>query len=400
MVIGVKKIEAKEDSILKDNVTIDIFKPSEEQVTTIYHSLNTLNQIEIMHIIESFGIKIDRKKIRKKDELIQYLVYKFKEGSFSENLFNELRSQAFNPEIDSTDGFFFSFEAEITKVTRTALETFLKGWNELNPDKEIKLSSLNGQIATLLVTKHTEKLIFDQESMFSIKYNDEKRALSEIHFDKNLIYIQTTNIVIYSTIRTIIREFLQGLLNVKKVPISPPKMSRNLSITFNEEFTKAKKENTVHPNTIRLLDLLLELDSSGSSFSGFECVNVTLDHEDTIKRKDAKSKIISQNYGGGDLLKNSVVKDLILSNRIIYEIEFSIEYNYVDGDGNPRNHIVIVGITNDRKSSLRIFIKNSDYNLRSVIKKAYGELTSVFISNYGLSNLRNEENIKKLLGIK
>jgi len=91
-----------------------------------------------------------------------------------------------------------------------------------------------------------------------------------------------------------------------------------LSLTFNDDFTVATKENSVHPNTIKLLDILLELDAPSSSFSGFECVNITLDHEDTINRKDAKSKIVSQNYGGGDLLKNKVVKDLILSNRIIY----------------------------------------------------------------------------------
>ncbi|MCY7990733.1 hypothetical protein [Bacillus haynesii] len=395
----VKIIEHNEEGLIRDNVTVK-FKPSTEQLTTIYHSLNTLSQIEILNIIESFKITIDRTTIRKKVELVQYLLYGFKQGLFSVNLFSELRSQAFNPDIDSTDGFFVSFEADLEKVTRIALETFLNGWNKKNPNKNIELVSFESQMAKVFVTKHSEKFIFDQESMFSIKYNDEKKAVTEIHFDKKIIYIQTTNTVIYNAIRTIIREFLRELLDIDKLYISPPKMSKNLSITFNEEFTRASKENLVHPNTIKLLDLLLELDNSSSSFSGFECVNITLDHEDTINRKDAKSKIVSQNYGGGDLLKNRVVKELILSNRIIYEIEFNIEYNHEDVEGNLRKQIITVGMINDRKSSLRIFIKNSDYTLRSVIKKAYGELTSVFISNYGLSNLRNEENIKKLLGIK
>jgi len=71
----------------------------------------------------------------------------------------------------------------------------------------------------------------------------------------------------------------------------------------------------------------------------------------------------------------------------------------VDNEGGISKQLVTVGMINDRKSSLRIFIKNSDYNIRSVIKNAYSELTSVFISNYGQSQLRNEDNIKKLLGL-
>ncbi|NEY21420.1 hypothetical protein G4D61_15865 [Bacillus ginsengihumi] len=377
----------------------NIFNPTDEQMNTIIHSLNTLNQVEILNIIGSFNISIDRDTIKKKMELIQYLIYGFKKGMFNERLFNELRSQAFNPDIDSTDGFFFSFEADVPTITKEGLETFLKDWNEVKDDKTIEFLELNNQSATFLVTKHTDKFIFDKESMFSIKYNDEKRAKVEVHFDKSIVYVQTTNTVIYNAIKTIIKEFLQELLDIEKLYITPPKMSKNLSLTFNDDFTAATEENSVHPNTIKLLDILLELDAPSSSFSGFECVNITLDHEDTINRKDAKSKIVSQNYGGGDLLKNKVVKDLILSNRIIYDIEFIIEYNHVDNEGDISKQLVTVGMINDRKSSLRIFIKNSDYNIRNVIKNAYSELTRVFISNYGQSQLRNEDNIKKLLGL-
>ncbi|OCA86162.1 hypothetical protein [Bacillus sp. FJAT-27986] len=376
-----------------------IFNPTDKQITTIFHSLNTLNQVEILNIIGSFNISIDHDTIKKKMELIQYLIYGFKKGIFKESLFNELRSQAFNPDIDSTDGFFFSFEADVPSISKEGLEMFLKDWNEVKDDKAIEFLEFNNQSATFLVTKHTDKFIFDQESMFSIKYNDEKRAKVDVHFDKSIVYVQTTNTVIYRTIKTIIKVFLQDLLDIEKLYITPPKMSKNLSLTFNDEFTVATVEKSVHPNTIKLLDILLELDTPNSSFSGFECVNITLDHEDTINLRDAKSKIVSQKYGGGDLLKNKVVKDLILSNRIIYDIEFIIEYNHVDNEGDIRKQLVTVGMINDRKSSLRIFIKNSDYNIRNVIKKAYSELTSVFISNYGESRLRNEANIKKLLGL-
>jgi len=390
------------DTVENDMIVIKHkgFKPTNNQLTTIFHSLNTLNQVEVLNIIESFKIPIDHTTIRKKADLIQYILFGFREGLFSENLFNELRSQAFNPDIDSTDGFFVSFDEEIREVTEHGLETFLKGWNLANKNKDIELVSFSGQKATIFVRKHTEKFIFDQDSMFSIKYNDEKRAKAEVHFDKNIIYIQTTNTVIYAAIRTIIRSFLQDLLGIEKLFLAPPKMSKNLSLTFNENFTEATQENSVHPNTIKLLDLLLELDASSTKFSGFECVNITLDHEDTINRRNAKSRIVSQNYGGEDLLKSERVKELILSNRIIYEIEFIIEYNHEDQDGNIRKHMITVGMINDRKSSLRIFIKNSDYNLRSVIRNAYDEVTSVFIANYGQSTLRNEDNIKKLLGIK
>lgn len=392
-----EEIDLVEDNII--GTKNEKFKPTNDQINTIFHSLKTLNQVEVLNIIESFKIPIDHTAIRKKIDLIEYLLYGFREGLFSENLFNELRSQAFNPDIDSTDGFFVSFEAEIGAVTKQGLETFLGGWNQVNKTKGIELISFSDQKATIFVKKHTEKFIFDQDSMFSIKYNDEKRAKAEIHFDKNIIYIQTTNTVIYAAIRTIIRGFLQDFLGIEKIFLAPPKMSKNLSLTFNEDFTEAIQENSVHPNTIKLLDILLELDTSSSSFSGFECVNITLDHEDTINRKNAKSKIVSQKYGGEDLLKSKRVRELILSNRIIYEIEFIIEYNHEDSDGNIRKHMITVGMINDRKSSLRIFIKNSDYNLRAVIKNAYNEVTNVFIANYGQSTLRNEGNIKKLLGI-
>ncbi|WP_456265622.1 MULTISPECIES: hypothetical protein [unclassified Bacillus (in: firmicutes)] len=375
------------------------FKPTDEQLTTLIHSLNTLNQVEILNIISSFKISIDHNRLKKKKELIEYLIFCFKNGIFNEGVFNEFRSQAFNPDIDSTDGFFFSYEAKSTNVNKEGLESFLKKWNEVMDNKRIDFLEINHQSAKFLVTKHTDKFIFDQESMFSIKYNDEKRAKVEIHFDKSIVYVKTTNTVIYNAIKTIIKSFLEDLLEIEKLYITPPKLSRNLSLTFNDELTKATQENSVHPNTIKLLDILLELNTSSSSFSGFECVNITLDHEDTINRSDAKSKIVSQNYGGGDLLKNRVVKDLILNNRIIYDIEFIIEYNHTDNEGHISKQLVTVGMINDRKSSLRIFIKNSDYNIRNLIKKAYIELTTVFISNYGQSQLRNEDYIKKLLGL-
>ncbi|GEM_PF-6125456 len=393
---GIEEVEKFAEEIVLNNEPK--FYPTDDELTTIFHSLNTLNQVEVLHIIDSFNITVNLNAIKKKRELIEFILFQFRNGILKRELFDELRSQAFNPEIDSTDGFFASFDVD-KKTSQKELKKFLEKWNEINDTKEIKLTSFTTEKATFIVSKYTDRYIFDKESMYSFKYNEEKRALAEIYFDKKIIYIQTTNTVIYQSIISIIRGFLQDFLDIKKLIISPPKMGKNLSLTFNEDFTEAFQNKSVNPNTIKLLDLLLELDTS-TSFSGFECVNITLDHEDTINRKDSKSKILSQNYGGGDLLENKVVKNLILSNRIIYEVEFTIEYNFQEKDGSSRKHIVRVGMINDRKSSFRIFIKNSDFSMRTVIKKAYSELKNVFISNYGASNLRNEEKIKNLLGIK
>lgn len=389
---------------MNDNTELTIesekkFTLSENQQHTVRHAFKVLNKIEIINILEAFQVKLDLDKIRRKDEIEDFILYNFSQGNYVKELFEEIRSEAFNPNLENTDGFFTTYIGTSSKMNSKNLRSFIKEYNQENGENEIILNKYSDQKIQILAVKKTEKLIFDRESMYSVPYEEEKKALCEIYPNKGLVYIQTTNTVIYSAIKTIIKGFLNGLFETDDLKFAAPKMSQTLSFTYNDDMNSATTNREVHPNTIKLLDILLELQTANSAFSNFECTTITFDHEDIIKRQDAKSKVLSQTYGGGDLLFSDSVKSLILSKRIIFEVEFNIVFSYVDGAGYQKKHSVTAGIINKRKGALRIFIKNSDYGLKQVMKRAYKELKNVFVENYDNKTLRNEDKIKKLLGL-
>lgn len=388
-------LEGQQNKILSNKK----FIASTEQINTIKHAFIILNKVEILNILESNKIKLDLQKLRKKSDLEDFVLFNFKQGNYHEVLFDEIRSEAFNPSLDSTDGFFSMYVGESPKVTKKSLSSFIKEFNEKYEDVDIKLEKYHEDKIKILVLRSKEKLIFDQESMYSVTYSEEVKALCEIYFSKNLIYIQTTNTVIYRAIKSGLKRFLLELFDIEDLKFIAPKMSKNLNFSYDDKYTVAIANKEVHPNTIKLLDILLELQATNSAFSNFECINITFDHEDTIKRRDEKSKVLSQTYGGGDLLYSDLVKTLILNNRIIYQVEFNIIFSYLNNEEKLKKHSVTAGMINDRKGALRIFIKNSDYSLKLVMNKAYQELINVFVGNFDKQNLRNEDEIKKLLGL-
>lgn len=371
----------------------------EQELKTLRHSLNKLTQSEIIEELEVLKFSIDLDRITKKPELIQYIEYMYRHGQLNSDVFEVFRAKAFNLNLDVTDGFFLSFFDD-WKFDKTIIKEKVSKWNEENKDSSITLKNINEDNRVLIqISRLKEKFIFDRESMYSTSYLEEDKALVEIYFKEKIVYIQTTNVKIFNSIKTVVRKVLMSIFDKEKVRLLTPKMQQKLSVTLSEnENVTVFDDRTINPTTIKLMDLLFELDNPKSNFNGLECTEITFDHEDTEKR-DMKSRIDAQSYGGGDLLAKDDVKNLILNNRGIISVEIKIYYNEQITGEDVRIHTVIGGLSIDKLNGLRLYIKNNDFALKRVLEKAYRDLKSVFIQLYSQNSLRNEEKIKSILGL-
>ncbi|ANN31171.1 MULTISPECIES: hypothetical protein [Bacillus cereus group] len=389
----------EENQAISNEVMNGVLEVDMKRMKTLSHSLNVLTQNEILEELEAFNISVNLEKITKKAELIQYIEYMFQKGNIKDEIFHAVRARAFNLNLDATDGYFLSFSDE-WKFSETILIRAMTEWNEKNLESVINLEYLDkeSQQVKVEISRLKEKYIFDQKSMYSTSYFEEDKALVDVYFKEKIVYFQTTNVKIFHSIKTVLRQFLICLFETDKLKLLPPKMQQNLSITLSKDGAFAFDDRAVNPTTIKLMDLLLELDNPQTNFSGFECTEITFDHEDTEK-KDMKSRIDAQSYGGGNLLGKDDVKKLILSNRCIINVEVKIEYDERISAEEVIKHTIIGGLRTNKLNGLRLYIKNSEYSLKRVLEKAYSDLKNVFVQLYSQNSLRNEEKIKLILGL-
>lgn len=376
---------------------------SENELTTLRHAFNILNQIEVLDLIEQNGYSLN-KNVIKASELEKILVNDFKNGLLNQKLYEDIREKAFNPELNVSDGFFLSFENNEIKITSNLLIKQIADWNttlseENGFDSNIDYINFRNNVCKLSVTRNSEKFAYDKRSMFSTTFVDEHKLLVEIDFKTNIIYFQTSNSTKYRSIKTVVKLFLSILLDKEgKFKLLPPKMSQKLNFTFSKNNSTAIAHNNISPNTIKLLDLLLGLEDSGSNFNELICVDITFDHEDT-KAENLKAKIDRQGFGGEDLLRKSDIKQHILNNRGILQIVFKLTYTEELADDRERKHVILAGIDNDTKNHVRIYIQNNNPDLKRVVNKAHKDLKNIFIEHSSSSSLRNEDKIKQLLGL-
>ncbi|WP_432694329.1 hypothetical protein ACRBU7_11025 [Priestia aryabhattai] len=390
-----KKLDARTGSETK-------FSPSENQVITLRHALNILNHLDVLEVLSLNKYKVNS-TIKRAKELEKALIHDFILGKLTIKLYEDLREKAFNPELNVSDGFFVSFDEYELNVNEALFSKYIREWNESlseenSFDSSIELLHFRNNIGKVLVTRNSEKFAYDKRSMFSTKFVDESKVLVEIDFNANIVYFQTSNTTKYRTIKTVVKLFLSNLFDEEKFRLLPPKMSQKLNFNFSEENNAATVHNNISPNTIKLLDLLLELEDSKSNFNELVCVDISFDHEDS-KKENLKSKIDRQGFGGEDLLSKGDIKQHITNNRGILQIVFKLTYTEELPENKIRKHVMLAGIDNDTSNHIRIYIQNSNLDLKRVVNKAYVDLKDIFIKNTSSSSLRNEEKIKLLLGL-
>ncbi|MGF9906127.1 hypothetical protein [Brevibacillus porteri] len=384
---------------MSDTATSAGYMPRTQEITTFRHALRILGELDIKRIAIRNQIPIDS-RIKRRGELVEYLNDIFQQGLLSKNIYNEFRQTAFNPEPNTTDGFFQSFDADLAKINIEELSEMAKKWNDMENkpvDGIIEININTDGRCVLTATRQIEKFAFDARSEVSTSYYDETQMSLEIDFNRKVIYYQTTNSVKFQTIKTLIRQFLIFIFEDKEIKLFSPRMSQTLTYTKIKEDNWSVEDYRVSPNTIKILDLLFELNQT-THFDDFECIEITFDHEDVQNQKKA-SKIHRQNYGGDNLLAIDVVKNLILSNRNILEVEFKLTYKEPLLDGNFKRHYITVGLINEKGYFLRIYIKNNEHNLKLVLARAYQDLKAIFIEHFSAKELRNEETIKITLGL-
>lgn len=384
--------------------SIKHYQPRENEIVTMKHALRNLNHAEILSILKKFKIKVGT-DIRKRSELVKFVEYSLQKGLLSKELYTEFRERAFNPELNVTDGFYLAF-SETLGFNETVLKSYIELWNKqynefeegnISYSSKVELINYSPKKAVLLVTRTQDKFAFDKKSRFSTKYTEEHQLLVEIYPAEQIVYFQSSNTLRYNAIKTVVQNFISLIVNKENLKFFPPRMNQNLSFTFSEKNNKAVVHDNVNPNTVKLLDLLYDLDNENSNFSDLECIDITFDHED-VKNHKLRSRINTQNYGGGDLLSKSDVKNLITQGRVILEVEFKLYYTEKISETENRKHAIMAGITKNL-NGLRIYIHNNENNLKNILDIAYKNLKEVFITNYSNKKLRNEEKIKLILGL-
>lgn len=377
---------------------ITFYQPSEKEISTLEHSLRNLNRVQIKNILELNQISLPI-SVKTGKDTNEYLVYQFTNGQLTKELFQQFKKTAFNPELDATDGFYLAFEEDL-KVQEKELIKYIEEWNKEQENiSNIEMLDYSIEKTSFLIKKNLEKFFYNRDIELSTKYYEEHQLMVDIYLEKKIIYFQTRNTVKFSSVKTVIRDFIKCILNIEKIYLHPPKLNQKLNFKLKEDGWTAESYDNISPNTIKLLDLFLELDNDKSSFSDFECIDITFDHEYS-NQKDVKERINSQNYDGGDLLSKDEVKQLILKKRIILKIKFNIYYRQVIDVENERfiYHSILVGIENT-KSSFRLYIYNTDAALKDTISQAYEDLKQVFIEHYSEGTLLNEDKINSLLGL-
>ncbi|MEW4372352.1 hypothetical protein [Paenibacillus kandeliae] len=404
----------EDDSIEKDNV-IQLKLPNATEITTFRHSLYLLKKRkrELMVIINRHKINIPT-DFDRVGELLSFLVKIFEEGQISMSAFQDFREAAFDPNLQSTDGFFLTFIHDFGKISENKILSYIERWKEgiqqndkpleNNYQVDVELRYFSSERCQFVFIKKNERLIYDNQSMFSKSYYDIQKVVVEIYFLEQVIYFQTSNSVKFNAIRPLVASFLNYMTEDKHVGIKLlfPKMSQSLNFVISEDGRTATDYTNINRNTIKLLDLFLEIENS-NTFSNFECIDIKFDHEDTTNKSDLHHRIGSQAYGCdiGDLFKKEEIKQHILNNRMILEIEFKIEHTTFNELNHPRKHIITAGIINDKSKikGIRIYIDNSDYLITQVVKDAYNDLKNMFITHLKDSDLKNESKLKEMLGI-
>ncbi|PEU28634.1 hypothetical protein [Bacillus wiedmannii] len=376
--------------------------PSQQEIITLKHALKVLNRLQIIDVLAQNKYQIT-KKIKKVGELVELLIQQFTQGLLVKSIYEDIREAAFNPELDVSDGFFLSFLDERLNITKSSFEQAVDNWNESDSqaneiDSNVEIINFRDQVCKLSVTRFNERYAYDKNSMFSTRFVDESKVLVEIDFSKNIIFFQTSNSKKYREVQRVIKLLLSIFFENDKFKLFPPKMSRKLNFSLVDDGNTAVRYDNISPNTIKLLDLILEMNEAKFNFENLECIDITFDHEDS-KKEDLKAKIERQGFGGGDLLEKQDIKNHILQNRVILKVELNLVYIEKIDDERKRKHILLAGIDNKANNYLRIYIHNNNLNLKRVINKAYKELKTIFVEHNSSTNLRNEEKIKRLLGL-
>lgn len=381
-------------------------KPKPEEIITLRHALSTLSQLEINIVLEEYGFSVSP-SLTKVGEVKKYILKCFEDSKLSKDIYNDLVEYAFNPELYVSDGFFLTFEGENSNFTEKELTDLIAVWNkkysdELEIESKIHLSSYKNKICKLQITRNYIRFVHNTKSEYSTQYSEETKGIVEIYFQNNIVYFQTSNSTKYRSLRAVANSFLTFLYEEEnkneKLKLTAPKMSRNLSFTLTENGQKAIAHNNINSNTIKLLDLLLELVKEKSNFKNLECIDIYFDHEDS-GLQNLKAKIERQGFGGEDLLQKEDIIRHILKKRIILKLQFTLNYTEYRSGGREIIHTILGSIDNNRGNYFRLSIKNSNLDLKHVIDKAYTDIKKIYIEHYSDKKIRNEDEIKKLLGL-
>ncbi|WP_099192382.1 hypothetical protein [Tepidibacter mesophilus] len=378
-------------------------KGIEDKIITLKHSLRILNKLDIIRICANNGVVIEHKN--KIKDIKEKLIHIIRQGN--ETLYTELRDAAFNPNLDVLDGFFIVFDTpRYNMISKEDIKNSIEEFNKNNMENKeneeneeigfIENVEIVNEYIKFMVMKIKHQYVYDAKSKKSKSYESEIKANVEIDLEKRFIYIQTKNVNIYKGLKTVIREFLMYHFYDNKLKLGKPELYQNLSIDFID-INSIDKLNKVNPVTLKLLDIVYELENMKYAFSGFRVNDILFDHEER-NSIDLSSRIDSINIYGENLLEHSQIKEKILQGRIILYINFILEYNTISENGNNIKHYVEAGI--DYKGDYaRIFIKNNKDLERIILIKAYNELKRVFMENYLNGNLKNELKILNLLGV-
>ena len=358
---------------------------------TLHHVSRVLNKIEFVELAQRFDINLNLRD--RYDILINIVIENIIKNEKYMELYYEIVKNAFTPELDVLDGFFMAYDSENMKFNIDKFKNELKAFNDNKGS--IEIINFNDRIIKLIICKNKDKYFYDINSKISKIFNEEIKCNVEIYVNNSIIYFQTPNSTIFNSLKTVLQLFFNIYFDDPAIKLTMPKFASKLS-TINDLDPSFKMFNMIDPATIKILDIIFELENKEYGFTGFKASDLKFNHEESTKF-DLDSRINSIDISGDNLLYHKEIKDKILNKRVIMNMELTIEFNEKVDEKNQNKHFIDIVMKNNDNKYYRIFVRENSTVKNSICKKAYSALKNLFITSYSNKELKNKDKIINLL---
>lgn len=210
-----------------------------------------------------------------KKDLEKKLENSLSNGKMEPSLYRKIISEAFNPNLEVLDGFFVSFNQEIKPFEDNMMSSLINEFNQAQAEADsddtgkITLISQSDKLLKLLVIRDKTSYVHDYGQGFSQAFKNQVKAYVEVYLQSGIVYVQTRNSTVYSSLRTVIQNLFKFSLEDTKFKLQKPQLKQNIPLYLLTE-NKAADFSNVDSLTVKILDILYEFENMSYSFSGFQ----------------------------------------------------------------------------------------------------------------------------------
>lgn len=372
------------------------------QINTLKHGLVKISKKELLDILASRGKRGNYKKTKKEELMREVLaIYTSSNDNQKKILGQEIANKAFDKCTRNFDEFIYAYDHQAFNIELDSLKEKLEEFNNNEEQQSITIKGkienvkeIEQGIISLTVVRYRINYVYDYDDKYSKPYNDRNSAEIKIYTSKGLIFVNSSNSNIQSTLKNVLAKALQCVYGDGFIIKKPILSQAILDIVYDKESNKAQLFNNVNKKTIKLLDIIYEFENDSYGFDSFKVTNIKFDHEERYI-EDLVTKIEATEKVGSNLLHHKeTIKDIIDGRELQY-VKLIITYK---NDG--LSTCISAGLEFE-KGYLRIFIKNTINEIVSIdtLDSAFNSLIELIINSYENSTIKNNSKILSLLGV-